>query len=258
MTQATTLNPEASAPAKKPESIYETCLLHKRTWSPVPVSAGKLKEGGEDVILRALSLRALEIPVGNFIDSAMKGDLPDDAHVKDLLRSNVKDEEKHDVALGYAAEAHGVPERYEQEAQVITKSWVEHAAHPVLKARVLETSVFFVLLPIFRYLGDTGLRTISQDVSRDEQGHVKTNNQICKDLGLEPDNTMDDLRRATVSWVLQSLPANSNERHLSKEHWYESSTSLYHHGKAPRLIETRASRMPAFFETAANDLPMYA
>ena len=258
MTQATTLNPEASAPAKKPESIYETCLLHKRTWSPVPVSAGKLKEGGEDVILRALSLRALEIPVGNFIDSAMKGDLPDDAHVKDLLRSNVKDEEKHDIALGYAAEAHGVPERYEEEAQVITKSWVEHSAHPVLKARVLETSVFFVLLPIFRYLGDTGLRTISQDVSRDEQGHVKTNNQICKDLGLEPDKTLDDLRRATVSWVLQSLQGEHSDKHLSSNWWLQRSDDLFHTGKSSEFANTRVSRMPAFFEADARDLPMYA
>lgn len=241
-----------------PTSIYQVCLAHKRTWTPVPVSQGKLKEGGEDVILRGLSLRALEIPVGDFIDSSMTGDLPDDPFVKDLLRSNVNDEQKHDVALGFAAEAHKVPARYEKEAQVITKAWIEHPAHPVLKARVLETSVFFVLLPIFRYLGDTGLRTISQDISRDEQGHVKTNNQICKDLGIKPDKTLDDLRRSTVSWVLQSLPGKSEDRHLSKEHWYESSTSLYNSGKAPRLIETRAARMPAFFEAAANDLPMYA
>ena len=40
------------------------------------VTAGVLVNGGEDVIKRALALRALEIPVGDFIESAMKGDLP--------------------------------------------------------------------------------------------------------------------------------------------------------------------------------------
>ena len=99
----------------------------------------------------------------------MKGDLPEDAGCKDLLLSNVVDEEKHDIALNYAAEAHKVPEQFEKEAEKICKAWLELDRHPVLKAVVLERSVFFVLLPIFRFLGDTGLRTTSADISRDEQ-----------------------------------------------------------------------------------------
>ena len=74
----------------------------KRTWTPVAVSAGQLLEGGEQVVQRALALRCLEIPVGDFITQAMKGDLPEDAGCKDLLLSNVVDEEKHDIALNYA------------------------------------------------------------------------------------------------------------------------------------------------------------
>jgi len=49
----------------------------KRTWTPVQVSAGTLLTGGDDVIQRALALRCLEIPVGDFITDAMKRDLPD-------------------------------------------------------------------------------------------------------------------------------------------------------------------------------------
>ena len=37
-----------------------------------------------------------------------------------------------------------------------------------------------------------------------------------------------------------------------------SSDSLYTRGKAEGLIETRASRMPAFFETNNVNLPQYA
>jgi len=46
----------------------------KRTWTPVQVSAGQLLNGGQEVVQRALALRCLEIPVGDFISEAMKSD----------------------------------------------------------------------------------------------------------------------------------------------------------------------------------------
>ena len=230
----------------------------KRTWTPVQVSAGTLLDGGEEVIQRALALRCLEIPVGDFISEAMKGDLPDIEGCKELLISNVKDEENHDIALNYAAQAHKIPVRYEAEAERIKKAWLELDRHPVLKAVVLERSVFFVLLPIFRFLGDTGLRTTSADISRDEQTHVAANTLVCETLGLKSDKALNNLRRATVAWVLQSLNGESSNKHLSSNFWLASSDSLYTRGKADGLIETRASRMPAFFETANQNLPQYA
>lgn len=230
----------------------------KRTWTPVQVDAGKLFDGGEEVIQRALSLRCLEIPVGDFIQDAMKGDLPDVKGCKELLESNVQDEIKHDIALNYAAEVHKVPTKFEKEAAHICKTWLELDRHPVLKAVVLERSVFFVLLPIFRFLGDTGLRTTSADISRDEQTHVAANTLVCEALGLKSDKTLNNLRRATIAWCLQSLKGESDHKHLSSNFWLSSSDSLYARGKAEGLIETRASRMPAFFETSSVNLPQYA
>ena len=230
----------------------------KRTWTPVEVSAGTLLNGGEDVIKRALALRCLEIPVGDFISEAMKGDLPDIKGCKELLVSNVEDEIKHDIALDFAAKAHGVSPRFEAEAEKIKQAWLELDRHPVLKAVVLERSVFFVLLPIFRFLGDTGLRTTSADISRDEQTHVAANTLVCEALGLKSDKTLNNLRRATVAWCLQSLEGEAEHRHLSSNFWLKSSDTLYTRGKAEGLAETRASRMPAFFETANQNLPQYA
>jgi hypothetical protein len=168
------------------------------------------------------------------------------------------DEEKHDIALNYAAQAHRVPDSFEREAARIRDTWLELDRHPVLKAVVLERSVFFVLLPIFRALGDTGLRTTSADISRDEQTHVAANTLVCEALGLKGDKTLNNLRRATVAWVLQSLKGESDHRYLSGNFWLSSSDSLYKRGKAEGLIETRASRMPAFFETNNVNLPQYA
>ena len=186
------------------ETPYIHLQQRKRTWTPVQVSAGQLLNGGEEVVQRALALRCLEIPVGDFISEAMKGDLPDIKGCKELLLSNVKDEENHDIALNFAAEAHQIPVRFEKEAERIKNAWLELDRHPVLKAVVLERSVFFVLLPIFRFLGDTGLRTTSADISRDEQTHVAANTLVCEELGLKSDKELNKLRRATVAWVLQS------------------------------------------------------
>ena len=233
----------------------------KRTWTPVQVSAGHLKTGGEEVIQRALALRCLEIPVGDFLTEAMKGDLPQGIEAegcRELLLSNVNDEINHDTALNYAAEVHKVPVRFEKEAEKIKNAWLELDRHPVLKAVVLERSVFFVLLPIFRFLGDTGLRTTSADISRDEQTHVAANTLVCQALDLKSDKAINNLRRATIGWVLQSLAGESDHKHLSSNFWLGCSDSLYSSGKATGLIETRASRMPAFFETSNCNLPQYA
>jgi len=233
----------------------------KRTWTPVQVSAGTLLTGGEEVVQRALALRCLEIPVGDFISEAMKGDLPEGIEsegCRELLQSNVKDEENHDIALNFAAEAHKVPAEFEKEAAHICKTWLELDRHPVLKAVILERSVFFVLLPIFRFLGDTGLRTTSADISRDEQTHVAANTLVCQALDLQTDKTLNNLRRATIDWALQSLKAEGNHRHLSSNFWLDCSDNLYYRGKAGGLSDTRASRMPAFFESNNVNLPQYA
>ena len=242
-------------------SPYLHLHSRKRTWTPVEVSAGELTPGGEEVVKRALALRCLEIPVGEFISQAMKGELPqgsEAAGCRELLLSNVDDEEKHDIALNYAAAVHKVPDQYEKEAAHICKTWLELDRHPVLKAVVLERSLFFVLLPIFRYLGDTGLRTISQDISRDEQTHVAANSLVCQQLKLTSDPKINQLRRATMSWVLKPLEAEAAHRHLSSNFWMNCSDNLYSKGKAAELSDTRASRMPAFFETANQNLPSYA
>ena len=242
----------------KAETPYIHLQERKRTWTPVQVSAGTLLNGGEDVVQRALALRCLEIPVGDFISEAMKGDLPDVKGCKELLISNVKDEENHDIALNFAAQAHGVSLGLRRKLNALRRHGLKLDRHPVLKAVVLERSVFFVLLPIFRFLGDTGLRTTSADISRDEQTHVCANTLVCEALGLKTDKTLNNLRRATVAWVLQSLQGESDNKHLSSNFWLASSDSLYERGRAEGLMETRASRMPAFFETNNVNLPQYA
>lgn len=235
---------------------YQKLLNRKRTWTPVQTTAGKLVDGAEETIFRALAMRHMELPVGDFIADALNNEVPEAA--VGLLRSNIKDEENHDLALGYIANAVGVDEKAEAEAKRIRQAWVEHPDHTVLKAMVAERAIFFVLLPFFRFNGDAGMRTVSADISRDEQVHVATNSLVCRELGLTVSPSLDKLRKATIAWVMQPLNSQASNKYLNKEFWLQQSDSLMYSGKAEGLLETQRARMPAFFEHANPNLPQYA
>ena len=235
---------------------YETLLNRKRKWSPVKPTAGKLKYGSEDTIRRALAARHMELPVGAFITEGLEKDVPDNA--RELLADNVKDEERHDLALQYIVDAHGADENAELEAKRIRDAWIRHPDHTITKALVAERAIFFVLLPFFRFNGDAALRTISADISRDEQIHVASNSLVCTELGLHASPSLDKLRKATINWILQPLGINTTDKYLDKKFWLDASDRLMYEGKAPEFSETQRARMPAFFEHAATNLPSYA
>ena len=236
---------------------YDKLLNRKRRWTPVQTTAGKLKEGAEEALYRCLAVRHMEIPVGDWITETLGKEIPSSA--RDLLKSNVKDEVKHDQALGYITNALGVNEKAEAEAFRLRDAWMSHPDHEITKALVIERAIFFVLLPFFRFNGDAGLRTVSADISRDEQIHVATNSLVCHDMGLSPSKSLDKLRKATINWIMEPLGKNTyGDKYLSKKFWLDSSDNLMYNGKAPELAETKSARMPAFFEHSNVNLPQYS
>jgi hypothetical protein len=196
----------------------------------------------------------MECPVGAFVSDSLS-EIPEKS--RKLLESNIKDEDNHDLALGYIANAIGVDDKAEAEALRLKEAWIAHPDHTILKALVIERAIFFVILPFFRFNGDAGLRTVSADISRDEQIHVATNSLVCAELGLTPSKSLDKLRRATINWIMQPLSANV-DKYLDKKFWLDASDRLMYEGKAPQLTETKAARMPAFFEHANTNLPQYS
>jgi hypothetical protein len=160
------------------------------------------------------------------------------------------------LALSFVVDAHGTNPKYEREAQNIRKAWLSDPSHPILKTAILERSVFFVLLPMFRFNGDMFLRSISADISRDEQTHVLLHAMCAKDLGEVSTPALNRLRKATVSWVMDGLSTNE-DKYLDKDFWLKQSDSLYASGKAAGLAETQRARMPSFFETSNINLPKY-
>ena len=235
---------------------YTKLLNRKRKWTPVQTTKGVTKEGAEETVRRAISIRHMELPVGKFISEALEKGVPENA--RKLLESNVKDEINHDLALGYVANSVGVDPKSESEALRLRQAWIDHPDHTVLKALVAERAIFFVLLPFFRFNGDAGLRTVSADISRDEQIHVATNSLVCHELGLSASQSLDKLRKATINWVLQPLGINTTDKYLDKNFWLDCSDRLMYEGKAPQLSDTQRARMPAFFEHSNVNLPQYA
>ena len=110
---------------------YDKLIARKRKWTPVQTTAGKLKEGAEEAVFRALALRNLELPVGEFITAGLKGEVPEAA--QEILLMNVLDEENHDRALGYAARAIGTDSKAEAEADALRQAWEDHRTIPYAK-----------------------------------------------------------------------------------------------------------------------------
>jgi len=235
---------------------YEILLDRKRKWSPVKPTVGELKDEAKDTIRRALAARHMELPVGAFIQEGLEKDVPNNA--RKLLEDNVKDEERHDLALGWYTDALGANENAEKEGKLLRDAWIAHPDHTITKALVAERAIFFVLLPFFRFNGDAALRTISADISRDEQIHVGSNSLVCRELGLRPSPSLDKLRKATINWIMEPLGINTTDKYLDKKFWLDASDRLMYEGKAPEFSETQRARMPAFFEHSNVNLPQYA
>jgi len=82
---------------------YEKLLNRKRKWTPVQTTAGSCKAGAHETVLRALALRHMELPVGDFIRDGLDTDVP--TLSREFLESNITDVEHHDLALVYIANA---------------------------------------------------------------------------------------------------------------------------------------------------------
>ena len=238
-------------------SAYTKIQNRKRSWTPLQVTKGAFAEGSDETMKRCLALRTLELPVKEMLSQGLEKDLPDDPGVIPALMSNMQDEDKHDQGFEFVVQAHGVDEKAEREAAMIRKAWLEAPEHPILKTAILERSVFFVLLPFYRFNGDAGLINLSSDVSKDEVCHVAQHAMVAHDLGLKTTANLNKLRKATVHWAMDLLGTSDN-KYLDKDFWLRQSDNLYTRGKADDLQATRRSVMPAFFETNNNDLPQYA
>jgi hypothetical protein len=226
---------------------FYTSLSTKRTrWLPIkPNTAQVVKFGAEITLQKALALSKLELPVGNWIteELAKNPNLP----------PNV-------IALNNIRVVYAVPKAFDAQVELFIKraDFLANLYSPVTISAVLESSIFFVILPMFRFLGGTAMRTTANDISNDEAIHVSTNVQLAKDLGYRKGKALNTFRAEIMDWLVSDLPyLNADSKFLSARFWKDSSSSLYTQGKAESLVDTKRSVLPAFFECNNSNLPMY-
>lgn len=255
--------------SQKEMTSYSRLLAKKTSWTPQEMRTGQRAQKGSALTLaKCLTLRHLELQVGEWLTETTSREralLNQDNDLAQLLDSNIKDEIRHDQALAnlYQAFESQLPAEtwalIEAEAAQLRKSWLEAASRlqPIGVIGVLESSVFFVALPLMRKLGSSGFRNVSQDISSDEAVHVATHLQLCRDLGHGYDRALDELREATVQWLTADLDCPEAGRYGLPQVWLESSRRLLKEGQAPDLSETKTPIYPAFFEMANDALPAY-
>jgi hypothetical protein len=239
-------------------SFYAQVEKNRKVWSPIePVKSEAGVPGSEDTLSRCFSLKALEIPVKDFILDGLarsESQILGEEGKASLLRNTI-DEEKHDIALYNCIKVFSAYNKdYERLVAPIVEAWINHPDHPITKAATLENGIFFVVLPIYRQFGGEAARMTSLDISADERNHVQLHRYAAKELGYRPSKSLDNLRKATVDWLVEKFEVPG----YNKEVFLKASDSLMYKGITSELDFTRTSTVPAFFERRSDTLPSYS
>lgn len=246
--------------------IFQRLLSAKRAWAVMPIQNGHCIPGAEKTIQKALEARHLELPVGQWIKECAKLEkhwLSDYGIL--LLASNFKDENKHDSQLNYAYSNISLANpsdklQIQSESRSLISKWLKMGEkyHPVLVTWVLEQSIFFPVLTLYRRLGGTQLSMVSAEISRDETIHARTNGTISKLLGLSVPPDLDDLRQETIEWLVSDLDESGIDgKYGQSQNYIDQSYQLLHQGSYTKFKDTSFAVMPGFFETHRSHLPKY-
>ena len=246
--------------------IFQSLLSAKRDWAVMPIQNGHCIPGAEKTIQKALEARHLELPVGQWIKECASRErkwLSDYGIL--LLASNFKDEKKHDSQLNYAYSNISLANltdklQIESESRSLVSKWLKMGEkyHPVLVTWVIEQSIFFPVLTLYRRLGGTQLAMVSTEISRDETIHARTNGTIVKLLGLSIPSDLDDLRQETIEWLVLDLDDSGIEdKYGQSQNYIDQSFQLLHQGSYAKFKDTSFAVMPGFFETHRSHLPKY-
>lgn len=249
-------------------ATYEKLLTSRRNyrngkargfeWNPTPLPYADIESQDNGIpqsIERVLALAMeLELPVGEWVASATKKELPISDIAMELLLSNIADETVHYKAFSNAVELYPISDRTKLEASLIASQWMANLSHPIEKAMISECGVFLSSLAFLRLFGGLNLGTLAANVSRDEVRHVATNRGVIKDIGydfLKPSHSLSNLYQDTVDWMLDKCTVPG----LDKDFFIEQSTLLVTQGYAPELEEvTDGAQDYAPFESSNANL----
>lgn len=241
--------------------FYVKQYNRRRSWEVIDVDPNqKINPEVKRTLQKALAVSALELPVADFIyDEINKNPDKIEPPLRTLLLANAEDEVKHDQALNNLKKIlKPLPEDVDFMERVVKEAEKQaDIMSPITVAGALEVSVFFVVLPMYRFLGSSAFRTVANDISNDENIHVATNVNLANDWGYKRRPSLNNLRKDIMHWLTLDLPVKHENKFMSRDHWIKASNNLYKNGKSEELADTRRSVMPSFFEKSNKDLPIY-
>lgn len=221
-------------------------------WAPQPIKSTPFTLYGDErspvleewgvapVIEKVLALGLeLEIPVGEFVNAAVKKDLPTEPFAKKLLSSNAADEARHYEGFNSAVAAYGVCSSVIDEAKAIASQFKETAnsCHPLEPAQILEVGIFLVTLGFLRLAGGKELATMAARISEDESRHTVTNRTTLYLMGINPAKPGERLRsltHQTLDWIFGGLniPEEEVGEEFNKDFCIRASDELITTGRA--------------------------
>jgi len=219
-------------------SKYEQILSARRTWKSYPVEPNEFDYDCLDRIL-CIGLN-MELPVGEWVLQASKGEIPDEDGSHRLLKANCADEAVHYRGFKQFEDSYGIYYNYYDEAERLAQEWAKCAdKHHFLKvAGTLETSVFLMTLFTMRFFGTQDFANLSEDVSRDEQRHITTNELMLNewdDTLFNIPSDLERLRKETLDWVFGDF--NIPHLGLDKDWMMHQSYLLITDGYAPDMMD---------------------
>jgi hypothetical protein len=224
-----------------------------KDWEPQKAASNN-KGFIHPAIIRAIGLRKLEIPVGEWTDKFIFENYPP-APIARILQGHIWDEDKHDTQLEYLAEyagAEGIPE----EAKQLTDRWLDLPCDSLLKKMALEAGVFFPILGMMSVYAqnDLFIQSTRQWISSDESAHVASARTIIAHLnragaGIKPTAALRDLVKDTITYIV-----GSNSPDLKK--WLAASESGLKSGTIVGGDEmTGVASMETFTQYRNNEIP---
>lgn len=242
---------------EKQRQVSQLCASKRRIWQPNNPPPLSETSKAPDTISRCLSLTALEPAVARFINTGLsRSDSSKlDPELVATLLQNVKDEERHEVALTRAAAALVGRVDHLIAAEQLIQAWEDLSDNPITKAAVLECGVFFVILPLYSQFGGASLRITSASISGDERLHVISHRAASQAIGARPSRALDKLRRDTVAWISETLGYEVGGN-WSKDRMVANSDTLMKRGVSD-LGESRVANVNAPYEISNNSIESY-
>lgn len=241
--------------------FYNKLLSKRKNWLPIkPAVLSTYNLDATRTLQKALSISALELPVASWIKDELVKTHGLHSEIVKVLELNRTDEVRHDEALNNLKAVFPMVE----DDAVMMEDMLKRANKladlysPITLTGVLESSIFFVVLPMLRFLGSQEMRMTANDISQDENVHVSAHVQLSKDLGYRRGKALDSFRRDVIDWLVADLPSTHENKYLSADFWQKTSLNLYTTGKTDTMNETKRAVMPAFFESRSDSLPIYS